>query len=225
VRRLSLLLVLVVALLALASSPASAEAAGGVDAVQAGYTDTGGARYSTLPPEPAKKKATKKKRKRAAKKRRKPAPVPAPAPTPAPTSDHAFPVQGPFSFGGAGSRFGAGRPGHIHQGQDVSAALGTPLVAPWDSTVEVVKYQASGAGYYVVLDGNGEDRDYVFMHLRQGSTLVSVGDTVLKGQKFAEVGNSGSSSGAHLHFEIWVAGGWYTGGEPVDPLPFLQAWL
>jgi|GEM_PF-5722971 len=205
------------------AAPASAETAtGGAAAVQAGYTDTGGARYTTLPPKPAKKKAAKKKRTAKRKKRRAPAPAPAPVPTP--TSDHTFPVLGAFTFGGKDSRFGAGRPGHIHQGQDLSAALGTPLVAPWDSTVEVVKYQAGGAGYYVVLDGNDEDRDYVFMHLRKGSTLVEVGDAVSKGQQIAEVGNTGSSTGAHLHFEIWIGGGWYTGGHPVDPLPFLTAW-
>jgi murein DD-endopeptidase MepM/ murein hydrolase activator NlpD len=227
VRRLLILLALAAMLLLAVAAPASGETApGGADAVQAGYTDTGGARYSTLPPEPVKRKAAKKKRAAKKKKRRKaPAPVPTPLVAPTPTSDHAFPLLGAFGFGGKDSRFGAGRPGHIHQGQDISAALGTPLVAPWSSTVEAVKYQASGAGYYVVLDGNDEDRDYVFMHLRKGSTLVKVGDAVGKGQQIAEVGNTGSSTGAHLHFEIWIGGGWYTGGHPVDPLPFLQAWL
>ena len=44
------------------------------------------------------------------------------------------------------------------------------------------------------------------------------------GQRIAEVGTTGSSSGPHLHFEIWTGGGWYTGGHPIDPLPLLQAW-
>ncbi len=44
------------------------------------------------------------------------------------------------------------------------------------------------------------------------------------GDQVGEVGNSGRSFGAHLHFEVWV-GGWYEkGAAPVDPLPLLQAW-
>jgi murein DD-endopeptidase MepM/ murein hydrolase activator NlpD len=161
-------------------------------------------------------------KRRAAKRVPKPAPV---VPAPTPTSDHSFPVGGPFTIGSKDGRFGAGRPGHIHQGQDISAASGTPVVAPWPSIVEAVKYQAGGAGYYVVLDGDNEDRDYAFMHLLKDSTVVKVGDHVERGQQIAQVGSTGSSSGPHLHFEIWVGGGWYTGGQPVDPLPFLQAWM
>src|SRR5215218_2895280 len=46
-------------------------------------------------------------------------PAPAPAPAPAPTVSGTFPVQGPYGFGGVEARFGAGRTGHVHQGQDV----------------------------------------------------------------------------------------------------------
>ena len=136
---------------------------------------------------------------------------------------HRFPVAGTFSYGGKDSRFGAPRRGHTHQGQDLAAAEGVALVAPRGGRIEAVKYQAGGAGYYVVLDGNGEGRDYVFMHLRSGSTLVREGQRVRTGQKLAEVGNTGGSSGPHLHFEIWV-GGWYGGGKPIDPLPLLRRW-
>lgn len=141
-----------------------------------------------------------------------------------PSSGHRFPVVGPVDWGGSGSRFGSGRPGHIHQGQDLSAAEGTPVVAPWHGTVEGVRYQAEGAGHYVVLDGAGEDRDYVFMHLRSGSIVVRTGQTVRAGQKLGEVGNTGRSFGAHLHFEIWTGAGWYTGGSPIDPYPLLRSW-
>jgi peptidase M23-like protein len=150
------------------------------------------------------------------------------APTASSTADvefshHAFPVAGPFDWGGDGSRFGAKRTGHSHQGHDLAAPEGTPVVAPRGGLVEAVQYQAEGAGHYVVIDGDDEDYDYVFMHLRTGSIRVEEGGRVRTGQRIAEVGNTGRSSGPHLHFEIWV-GGWYSGGEPIDPLPLLQSW-
>jgi murein DD-endopeptidase MepM/ murein hydrolase activator NlpD len=150
------------------------------------------------------------------------------APTASSTADvefshHAFPIAGSFDWGSDGSRFGAKRQGHSHQGQDLAAAEGTPVVAPRGGLVEAVQYQAQGAGHYVVLDGDDEDHDYVFMHLRSGSITVEEGDRVRTGQAIGEVGNTGGSTGAHLHFEIWV-GGWFTGGEPIDPLPLLQSW-
>ena len=95
---------------------------------------------------------------------------------------------GPFSYGGAGSRFGAGRPGHTHQGQDLSAPAGTPIVAPHGGTIPTVAYQAGGAGHYIVLRSDGENRDYVFMHLATGSTRVRVGDRVSTGQRLGDVG-------------------------------------
>ena len=137
---------------------------------------------------------------------------------------HRFPIAGPFSYGGAGSRFGAQRRGHTHQGQDLAAPEGTPVVAPRGGVAKVVRYQAGGAGHYVVLHGEGEDRDYVFMHLRAGSTAVRPGQRVRTGQRIGQVGSTGESSGAHLHFEVWVAGGWYEGGHPIDPLPLLRQW-
>jgi murein DD-endopeptidase MepM/ murein hydrolase activator NlpD len=136
---------------------------------------------------------------------------------------HIFPVAGAFSWGEEGSRFGARRKGHRHQGQDLAAAEGTPVVAPRGGVVETVQYQARGAGHYVVVDGESEDYDYVFMHLRSGSIPVTAGQRVRTGQLIGEVGSTGASSGPHLHFEIWV-GGWYAGGEPIDPLPLLQSW-
>jgi murein DD-endopeptidase MepM/ murein hydrolase activator NlpD len=138
-------------------------------------------------------------------------------------SHHAFPIAGAFDWGGEDARFDAPRRGHRHQGQDLTAAEGTPVVAPRGGTVEAVQYQAGGAGHYVVLDADDEDHDYVFMHLRTGSILVEEGEHVRTAQPIAEVGSTGSSTGPHLHFEIWV-GGWFTGGEPIDPLPLLQSW-
>ena len=137
---------------------------------------------------------------------------------------HVFPLVGQFTYGVSGDgRFGAPRPGHIHQGQDIPAPTGTPVVAPRGGIVKVVSYQAGGAGNYIVLHGEGEDLDFVFMHLRDGSTRVKEGQRVATGQQLAEVGSTGESTGPHLHFEIWK-GAWAQGGEPVDPLPFLRRW-
>jgi murein DD-endopeptidase MepM/ murein hydrolase activator NlpD len=138
---------------------------------------------------------------------------------------HRFPVVGPHSFGGEGSGFGADRDGgrRKHQGQDVSAAEGTPLVAARGGVVRYTGNQPSGAGVYVVIHGAGESRDYVYMHLQEGSLAVRPGDSVRTGSVIGKVGNTGSSSGAHLHFEIWQ-GVWQGGGAPIDPLPLLQRW-
>jgi len=144
----------------------------------------------------------------------------------APTVAGTFPVQGPFSFGGDDARFGARRPGHIHQGQDVVAASGEPLVAPVAGTVVWKANQPGGAGIYLVVRGAdaGLVRDYVFMHIKRGTVLVAPGDAVGAGQQLAQVGATGDASGPHLHFEIWI-GGWYVrDGAPIDPLPQLQRW-
>lgn len=137
------------------------------------------------------------------------------------SAEHRVPIAGAFDWGGADARFGAKRKGHRHQGYDLAAASGTPVVAPYRGVVTAVQYQRRGAGHYVVIQG--EDYDYVFMHLRAGSIAVSEGDRVRTGARVGEVGSSGGSSGPHLHFEIWV-GGWFAGGHPIDPLPLLQAW-
>jgi murein DD-endopeptidase MepM/ murein hydrolase activator NlpD len=156
------------------------------------------------------------RRRRAARPRPRRAPV-------LPAGEHVFPVAGAYSLGGKDSRFGASRGDHTHQGQDIAAARGTPVVAPYAGTIAWVRYQRAGAGHYVVLDADDE-RDYVFMHLRRGSIPVSQGQRVAAGERIGEVGNTGRSFGAHLHFEVWV-GGWYEkGGEPVDPLPLLEDW-
>ena len=143
--------------------------------------------------------------------------------TPAAVGDHRFPVAGTYTWGGSGSRFGAARSGHKHQGQDLAAAEGTPLVAVAGGTISWRAYQAGGAGHYLVLDSDAENFNYVYMHLQSGSLLVGKGDRVAAGQHIANVGNTGGSEGAHLHFEIWD-GPWYDGGKPVDPHPFLKSW-
>ena len=134
-----------------------------------------------------------------------------------------FPLKGNFPFGDPGSRFGAPRSGHKHQGQDISAPEGTQIRAVRGGVVKTVAYQAAGAGHYVVIDGAGQNRNYVYMHMQTGSVRVQEGQRVKTGQWIGSVGNTGASFGAHLHFEIWK-GPWYAGGEPIDPFPSLRRW-
>ncbi len=153
-----------------------------------------------------------------------PAPVAAfPAPGPSPGGPGVFPVAGAFDFGGASGRFGAGRPGHIHQGQDIIAAAGLPVVAPYAGVVSSTSYQARGAGEYVVLDAI-DGRDYFFAHCVRGSTAVVEGAAVAAGQQLCLVGQTGDAEGPHLHFEIWNVGWRVPGGYPIDPLPELRTW-
>jgi len=146
-----------------------------------------------------------------------------PAPAPSPGGPGVFPVGGPFSFGGVDARFGAGRVGHVHEGQDILAVAGTPVVAPYGGTVSSTSYQASGAGEYVVLDA-ADGRDYFFAHCIRGSTVVAEGAVVAAGAPLCQVGSTGTATGPHLHFEIWVVGWRVQGGYPIDPLPELRAW-
>ena len=133
-----------------------------------------------------------------------------------------FPVRGPHDYGGAGARFGAGRGGRSHRGHDVFARCGTPLVAVRGGRVRYSGYQ-SAAGHYVVVDGRSPNWDYVYMHL-QAPPRHRKGERVATGERLGEVGESGNARGCHLHFELWSAPGWYVGGEPFDPLPYLKAW-
>jgi murein DD-endopeptidase MepM/ murein hydrolase activator NlpD len=160
-----------------------------------------------------------------------PAPVPsAPAtgepgaPTPAQTvADGAvFPVAGPHNFGGPENRFGAPREGHIHEGQDILTAEGTPDLVPLAGTIEQTSYQAGGAGYYVV-EHTTYGLDFMFAHCMADSFTVSEGEAVKAGQQICRAGQTGDATTPHLHFEVWV-GAWQEGGHPIDPLPYLEAW-
>lgn len=136
--------------------------------------------------------------------------------------DHLFPVQGAHDFGGSAGRFGARRSGHRHQGQDILARCGLPILAARGGRVQYAGYH-SAAGYYVVIDGTGTGEDNAYMHLAQPSPFKT-GDRVYTGQWIGSVGDTGDARGCHLHFESWSAPGWYEGGRPFDPLPSLRAW-
>jgi hypothetical protein len=133
-----------------------------------------------------------------------------------------FPVAGAHDYGGAGALFGTRRAGHSHQGHDVFARCGAPLLAARAGRVRYVGYQRS-AGHYIVIDGALPDIDYVYMHLRSAARFRT-GAVVPAGAGIGEVGESGNARGCHLHFELWSAPGWYEGGRPFDPLPQLRAW-
>ena len=132
---------------------------------------------------------------------------------------HTFPILGPHGYGEFAAKFGGGRG---HQGQDVFAACGTPMVAARGGVVKFKQYH-SRAGYYLVIDGERTGIDYAYMHLRSAA-LVDKGERVRTGQLIGYVGDTGDASGCHLHFEMWSKPGWYSGGSPFDPLPDLLAW-
>jgi hypothetical protein len=136
--------------------------------------------------------------------------------------DHKFPVRGRHDFGGGEAVFGTARAGHSHQGQDVFAPCGTPMVAARGGRV-VFRAWHGNAGNYVVIRGQGNGVDYVYMHLEAPSS-VARGERVRTGQAIGAVGATGNARGCHLHFELWSAPGWYEGGSPFDPLPSLRAW-
>ncbi|HET9198007.1 MAG TPA: peptidoglycan DD-metalloendopeptidase family protein [Solirubrobacterales bacterium] len=135
---------------------------------------------------------------------------------------YSFPILGAHEYGLSAGRFGAGRSGHTHQGQDVMAACGTPLVAARGGRVQMSTWD-DAAGNYLVIDGKGTGNDFMYAHLAEPS-LLAEGETVRTGQSIGIVGDTGDAQGCHLHFEIWGAPGWYEGGSPFDPLPDLQKW-
>lgn len=128
-----------------------------------------------------------------------------------------FPIKGAHTYGDG---IGAGRG---HQGQDLLAKCGKPIVAAQAGKVRFVDYQASGAGNYVVIKSKETKFDYVYMHMERKAT-VSRGDTVDAGQQLGTVGTTGRSTACHLHFEMWTKPGWYRGGKVTSPKPYLKAW-
>ena len=140
-------------------------------------------------------------------------------PAPAPVAQAGvFPVRGSHSFGTATNRFGGGRG---HQGQDIFAGCGTPIVAAVGGEVTLASYHSRAGHYAVVTADDGTSQAYMHM-LRKPA--VKAGQRVEAGAPLGSVGESGSAQGCHLHFELWAAPGWYRGGQPVDPLPSLKQW-
>ena len=95
-----------------------------------------------------------------------------------------------------------------HNGVDFGVPMGTPIIAPSDGIVEHVAFQAKGAGRYIKIR-HGHITT-VYMHLSK--PLVKKGQTVRKGERIALSGNSGGSTGPHLHYEFHI------NGRPVNPM-------
>jgi murein DD-endopeptidase MepM/ murein hydrolase activator NlpD len=141
-----------------------------------------------------------------------------PTTTTAPPGSMIFPVAGAHTFG---QGVGAARKGHTHQGQDIMAACGTPLVAVSRAKVKFVSFQGA-AGNYVVIRNKKLHQDYMYAHLAARAS-VTKGTVVQPGQQIGIVGQTGDATACHLHFELWL-GKWYRGGHPVDPMPYLQTY-
>lgn len=86
----------------------------------------------------------------------------------------------------------------FHTGTDFACPVGTRVVAPHDSRVHKIGLD-DDYGRYVILAGVGGKRDWLFAHL--SAVHVSVGQLVKRGTGFASSGDTGNSTGPHLHAE------------------------
>lgn len=111
---------------------------------------------------------------------------------------------------------------HKHAGLDISVDEGTRVVSPIDGVVRQVRYDAQGYGYYVDVLGS-DGMMYRYGHLKRGSVKVKAGDKVAAGSVFASTGNTGRSSGPHLHFEVRDPEKPYGFDGTVDPVGYLSA--
>ena len=116
-----------------------------------------------------------------------------------------WPVGGTFT-----SPFGQ-RWGRLHAGIDIAAAVGTPIRAAESGKVVLASW-TGGYGNYTCIQHSGSLSTCYAHQVRYGT---SVGANVSKGDVIGYVGNTGNSTGAHLHFETRV------GGNPVDPMGYL----
>lgn len=108
-----------------------------------------------------------------------------------------------------------------HQGVDFAPGYGTPVVAAATGVVrEAITTDQGGCGIQIRIDHQvrGEAFTTVYCHLAPGSVRVAPGQSVGVGTQIAAVGNTGVSTGAHLHFEVRP-----NGGAAVDPIAWLNA--
>lgn len=124
--------------------------------------------------------------------------------------DFVCPVAGPVAYS---DDYGAPRSGHAHEGNDLFAGRGTPVVAVRSGTVSV---QEGGLGGLMIFLYAGAD---TFFYAHLDSFLVSDGASVAQGETIGTVGSTGNAMGEvpHLHFEIQL------GGETINPYPTVSA--
>jgi murein DD-endopeptidase MepM/ murein hydrolase activator NlpD len=120
-----------------------------------------------------------------------------------------MPVKSSFRYtSGFGYRWG-----RLHAGTDMAAPVGTPIYAPADGVVTYAGWQ-SGYGRLIKIKHEfGLETRYG--HL--SAMKVEVGQRVSRGERIGDMGNSGRSTGPHLHYEVRV------GGKPIDPMIYIKA--
>ncbi|MGY4857310.1 M23 family metallopeptidase [Cryobacterium sp. AP23] len=107
----------------------------------------------------------------------------------------------------------------FHKGIDMNPGVNTPIQAVANGAVrEVSGTDKSGLGVYAIIDHMIDGRlvSSLYAHMTEGTLALAFGDPVLVGQLVGNVGNTGQSTGPHLHFEILL-----DGVTPTDP----YAWL
>lgn len=130
----------------------------------------------------------------------------------------AFPSLHPVSSGWFASNFGwrldpfNGKQS-MHEGVDFTAATGTPIKAAAGGKVVSAEHHPQYGNMVMIDHGNNLATRYA----HASKMLVKSGDIVLQGQKIAEVGSTGRSTGAHLHFEV------LNNGAPQNPAKYLNA--
>ena len=121
-------------------------------------------------------------------------------------------LRNPTKGGYITSSFGE-RWGRMHKGIDISGNIGDPVMASFDGVVKSRFYEKDGYGNVIILEhDNGLETRYAHMN----SFAVKEGSVVKKGDIIGSVGNTGRSTGPHLHFELRV------NGSPVDPEGYIN---
>ena len=129
------------------------------------------------------------------------------------------PVAAPVDYGTAINGFGNER-GRPHEGQDMFAPEGTPVVSP--TATEVLETGTDGGrGNWAALYDAAAKHTYVYMHMSAPAD-VAAGDRLDPGDRVGLLGCTGSCDGPHLHFEIREGRSPYA--PAIDPLPELQRW-